>query len=73
MIPQYEVEEHSNDITFNDPHSGKKTLWAPDPDPIFPNPKLRPNADPLSRPSNYQSLQGDVAAQLVQVNVLLKL
>lgn len=67
MIPQYEVEEQSNDVTFKDPYSGKNTLWAPDPDPNFPNPRLRPNTDPLSRPSNYQSLPSDVSAQIAQV------
>uniref|UniRef100_A0A336LB54 CSON006444 protein n=1 Tax=Culicoides sonorensis TaxID=179676 RepID=A0A336LB54_CULSO len=67
LIPQYEVEEQSNDVTFKDPYTGKNTLWAPDPDPQYQNVKLKPSTDPLSRPSNYQTLPNDLAAQIAQV------
>ncbi|XP_063706090.1 uncharacterized protein LOC134835150 [Culicoides brevitarsis] len=66
QVQQYEVEEQTNDVTFKDPYSGKHTLWAPDPDPTLPGPRVKPSNDPLSRPSNYQSLPADVSAQLAQ-------
>lgn len=62
------MQEYNNDIELNNPYTGKKGLWAPDPDPAFPNPKLRPNVDALSIPSNFRPLPGDLAAQVVQVN-----
>lgn len=65
---QYEVEEYNNDVELNNPYTGKKGLWAPDPDPAFPNPRLQPNVDPLSTPSNFRPLPIDVATQMVQVN-----
>uniref|UniRef100_A0A903WPH3 Uncharacterized protein n=1 Tax=Anopheles darlingi TaxID=43151 RepID=A0A903WPH3_ANODA len=50
---QYQVtEEHSNDVTIGDPFSGKKTYFAPDPDPSLPSKTLIPTSDPLSTPSN---------------------
>ncbi|XP_050082530.1 alpha-protein kinase 1 [Anopheles aquasalis] len=50
---QYQVtEEHSNDVTIGDPFSGKKTYFAPDPDPSLPSKSLIPTSDPLSTPSN---------------------
>uniref|UniRef100_A0A8W7PBZ1 Uncharacterized protein n=1 Tax=Anopheles coluzzii TaxID=1518534 RepID=A0A8W7PBZ1_ANOCL len=50
---QYQVtEEHSNDVTIGDLYSGKKTYFAPDPDPSLPSKSLVPTSDPLSIPSN---------------------
>ncbi|XP_053669893.1 putative mediator of RNA polymerase II transcription subunit 12 [Anopheles nili] len=50
---QYQVtEEHSNDVTIGDLYSGKKTYFAPDPDPSLPSKTLVPTSDPLSIPSN---------------------
>uniref|UniRef100_A0A182IRB8 Uncharacterized protein n=1 Tax=Anopheles atroparvus TaxID=41427 RepID=A0A182IRB8_ANOAO len=49
---QYQVtEEHSNDVTIGDLYSGKKTYFAPDPDPSLPSKTLVPTSDPLSIPS----------------------
>ncbi|XP_003436575.2 probable serine/threonine-protein kinase yakA [Anopheles gambiae] len=50
---QYQVtEEHSNDVTIGDLYSGKKTYFAPDPDPSLPSKSIVPTSDPLSIPSN---------------------
>ncbi|XP_055586425.1 uncharacterized protein LOC129739069 [Uranotaenia lowii] len=48
---QYQVTEQYNDITLKDPLSGKKTYFAPDPDPRLPSKALVPTTDPLSEPS----------------------
>ncbi|XP_053698740.1 uncharacterized protein LOC128745687 [Sabethes cyaneus] len=61
---QYQVkEEHNNDLTLKDPLSGKKTYFAPDPDPSLPNRTLKPTQDPLSEPSNGKYPPGDLLIQ----------
>lgn len=63
-VHQYQVtEEHSNDVTLNDPYSGHKTYFAPDPDPSLPSKTLVPTSDPLSEPSNGKYLPNDLQIQ----------
>lgn len=63
-VHQYQVkEEHSNDVTLKDPFSGKKTYFAPDPDPSLPSKSLQPTQDPLSEPSNGKYPPGDLLIQ----------
>ncbi|XP_050079474.1 GATA zinc finger domain-containing protein 10 [Anopheles maculipalpis] len=61
---QYQVtEEHSNDVTIGDLYSGKKTYFAPDPDPSLPSKTLVPTSDPLSIPSNGKFAPTSVLVQ----------
>uniref|UniRef100_A0A182NCK8 Uncharacterized protein n=1 Tax=Anopheles dirus TaxID=7168 RepID=A0A182NCK8_9DIPT len=61
---QYQVtEEHSNDVTIGDLYSGKKTYFAPDPDPSLPSKTLVPTSDPLSIPSNGKFAPASVLVQ----------
>uniref|UniRef100_A0A182T8J4 Uncharacterized protein n=1 Tax=Anopheles maculatus TaxID=74869 RepID=A0A182T8J4_9DIPT len=61
---QYQVtEEHSNDVTIGDLYSGKKTYFAPDPDPSLPSKTLLPTSDPLSIPSNGKFAPTSVLVQ----------
>uniref|UniRef100_A0A182MNA6 Uncharacterized protein n=1 Tax=Anopheles culicifacies TaxID=139723 RepID=A0A182MNA6_9DIPT len=61
---QYQVtEEHSNDVTIGDLYSGKKTYFAPDPDPSLPSKTLVPTSDPLSIPSNGKFAPANVLVQ----------
>uniref|UniRef100_A0A182QF47 Uncharacterized protein n=1 Tax=Anopheles farauti TaxID=69004 RepID=A0A182QF47_9DIPT len=61
---QYQVtEEHSNDVTIGDIYSGKKTYFAPDPDPSLPSKTLVPTSDPLSIPSNGKFAPASVLVQ----------
>jgi hypothetical protein len=65
-VHQYQVfEEQINDLTVKNPLSGKKSFFAPDPDPSLPNQKVKLTTDPLSSPSNGKPYPADVAAYKV--------
>lgn len=67
IVPQYQVEEYNNDIELNNPYTGQKSLWAPDPDPHYPNPIVKPSTDINSIPSNFKPLPADIAVRVVEV------